>query len=190
MQFVTATLLARSANASDSLSKYHGETLKNMLQKIKSLPLRATLVLAILAVMMSGCAGSRESQLVGQWKMDSAAMSANMPKGKTPQEQMGMDMAKKMFENVTLDLKQDKTFAMNMMMEFSGDWKLDDSANTVTLNMTKMGTMDLSKMPNANKAAQKPMVLNISADNKTLTMSAPGGATPSPAGEMKFMKVK
>ena len=157
---------------------------------MKSLPLRATLVLAIFAVMMSGCAGNRESQLLGQWKMDASAMSANMPKGKTPQEQMGMDMAKKMFENVTLDLKEDKTFAMNMMMEFSGDWKLDEAANTVTLNMTKMGTVDLSKMPNANAQAQKPMVMNIGADNKTLTMSAPGAATPSPGGEMKFVKVK
>ena len=139
---------------------------------------------------MSGCAGNRESQLVGQWKMDSTAFAANMPKGKTPQEQMGMEMAKKMFENITLDLKKDKTFAMNMMMEFSGDWKLDESANTVTLNMTKMAGMDISKMPNANKAAQKPMVMNISADNKTLSMVPPAGATPGAAGTMTFVKVK
>ena len=139
---------------------------------------------------MSGCAGNRESQLVGQWKMDSTAFAANMPKGKTPQEQMGMEMAKKMFENITLDLKKDKTFAMNMMMEFGGDWKIDENANTVTLNMTKMGTMDLSKMPNANKAAQKPMVFNISADNKTLSMAPPAGATPGAAGTMTFVKVK
>ena len=162
-----------------------------MLKFIKARSLSATLMLAIFALMLGGCAGSRESQLIGNWKMDSSAMSANMPEGKTPQEKMGMEMAKKMFENVTLDLKEDKTFAMNMMMEFSGDWKLDESANTLTLNMTKMGNMDLSKMPNANKAAQKPMVLNVSADNKTLTMAPPAGAaTPSPAGAMKFVKVK
>ena len=152
--------------------------------------LRATLLLSVFAlIMLTGCA-SRESKLIGNWKMDASAMSANMPKGKTPQEQMGMEMAKKMFENVTLDLKQDKTFAMNMMMEFSGDWKLDESAGTVTLNMTKMAGMDISKMPNANKTAQKPMVMNISADNKTLTMVAPGAATPNPAGAMTFVKVK
>ena len=163
-----------------------------MFQTAKALQWRAYILLAIIAVMMTGgCAGSRESKLIGQWKMDASAMSANMPKGKTPQEQMGMEMAKKMFENVTLDLKQDKTFTMNMMMEFAGDWKLDDNANILTLNMTKMAGMDISKMPNAKKAAQKPMVLQISADNTTLTMVAPGAsATPNPAGAMKFVRVK
>ncbi len=162
-----------------------------MLQIQKMLQLRAYLLLTIIAVtMMSGCAGNREAQLVGQWKMDSTKFAANMPKGKTPQEQMGMDMAKKMLENVTLDLKQDKTFAMNMMMEFSGDWKIDEAANTVTLNMTKMGTVDLSKMPNANAQARKPMVMQISADNKTLSMVPPAGATPGAAGAMTFVKVK
>lgn len=154
--------------------------------------LRAYLLLTIFALMMlGGCAGNRESQLIGNWKMDASALAANMPKGKTPQEQMGMEMAKKMFENVTLDLKEDKTFAMNMMMEFSGDWKLDESANTITLNMTKMAGVDIGKTPNADKMAQKPLVLNISADNKTLTMAPPAGAaTPSAAGEMKFVKAK
>ena len=162
-----------------------------MLQIQKMLQLRAYLLLTIFAVMMmSGCAGNRESQLVGQWKMDSTAFAANMPKGKTPQEQMSMDMAKKMFENVTLDLKKDKTFAMNMMMEFGGNWTIDEAANTVSLNVTKMGTMDLSKMPNANAQAKKPMVLSISADNKTLSMVPPAGATPGAAGTMKFVKVK
>ena len=159
-----------------------------MFQLVKAAPLRATLMLAVLAVaLLGGCAGNRESQLVGQWKMDSSAMAANMPAGKTPQEKMSMEMAKKMFENVTLDLKEDKTFAMTMMMEFSGNWKLDDAANTVTLNMTKMAGMDMSKMPNAGKS-QQPMVMQIGADNKTLTMTAPGAATPSPAGAMKFVK--
>ena len=162
-----------------------------MLQQIKTRFLNATLVLATFALMLGGCA-SRESKIIGQWKMDASAMASSLPQGKTPQEQMGMEMAKKMFENMTLDLKEDKTFALNMMMEFSGDWKLDEGANTVTLNMTKMGTMDLSKMPNANAQDKKPMVLNLSADNKTLTMSAPGAAaaTPNPMGEMKFVKVK
>lgn len=159
-----------------------------MFQTVKALQWRACFLLAIFAVIMSGCAGSRESQLVGQWKMDSTAFTSSMPKGKTPQEQMGMDMAKKMFENVTLDLKQDKTFAMNMMMEFSGNWTLDEAANTVTLTMTKMAGVDISKMPNANKAAQKPMTMQISADNKSLSMVPPGGATPSAAGTMKFVK--
>lgn len=157
---------------------------------MKAAPLRATPVLAIFAViLLGGCAGNREAQLVGQWKMDSSAMTANMPAGKTPQEKMSMEMAKKMFENVTLDLKEDKTFAMNMMMEFGGNWALNDSANTVTLNMTKMAGMDISKMPNANAQSQKPMVLNIGADNKTLTMAAPAGTAPAAAaGAMKFVK--
>ncbi len=164
-----------------------------MFQLNKWMQWRAFMVLAMLAMItvggatLSGCGGNRESKLIGAWKMDAAAMSANMPAGKTPQEKMGMEMAKKMFENVTLDLKEDKTFTMNMMMEFGGDWKLDDSANTITLNMTKMGGMDMSKMPNAGKD-QQPMVMNISADNKTLTMVAPGGAPAPGGGAMTFVK--
>ena len=156
-----------------------------MLQIIKTRSLRATLLVALFALMLGGCA-NRESKLTGQWKMDTAAMSANMPKGNTPQEQM----VKQMFENVTLDLKKDKTFAMKMMMEFSGNWKLDESANTVTLNMTKMAGMDISKMPKSSRAAQKPMVLKISADNKKLTMvSTAGSATPNMGGALTFVKV-
>ena len=139
---------------------------------------------ADLMLTLAGCA-SRESKLVGQWKMDASAMG-QMPEGKTPQEKMGMEMAKKMFENVTLDLKEDHTFSMNMLMEFSGNWKLDDSANTVTLDMTKMAGMDISKMPDAGKN-QQPMVMTLGADNKTLTMQTPGGA-PTPGGTMKFVK--
>ena len=159
-------------------------TLMNQLTKM--LFLRATVLLATLTVMLTlaGCA-SRESKLVGQWKMDASAMG-KMPEGKTPQEKMGMEMAKKMFENVTLDLKEDNTFSMNMMMEFSGNWKLDDSANTVSLDMTKMAGMDIGKMPNAGKN-QQPMVMTLGADNKTLTLQTPGGA-PTPGGTMKFIK--
>ena len=161
-----------------------------MYQIIKALPTRATLMLALLTLMMlSGCA-SRESKLIGKWKMDASALTASMP-----QNERGSEMAKKLLENATLDLKEDKTFAMTMMMSFKGNWTIDDNADTVTLNMTKIGDMDISKMPNAGKTQKpmKPMVMNIGADNKTLTLvvpqtTMPNGAAPKAADGLKFIK--
>ena len=144
-------------------------------------------MLALLTLMMlSGCA-SRESKLIGKWKMDASALTASMP-----QNERGAEMAKKLLENATLDLKKDKTFAMTMMMSFNGNWTMDDNAGTVTLNITKIGDMDISKMPNAGKT-QKPMVMNIGADNKTLTLvvpqtTMPNGAAPKAADGLKFIK--
>ena len=57
------------------------------------------------------------------------------------------EMMKGMMSNVSIDLKADKTFDMNMMMAFSGTWAIDESANTVVLTMTKMGNVDVTKMP-------------------------------------------
>ena len=156
-----------------------------MKQFVKTLQWRAVLALAVVALMTIGGCANRESKLVGQWKMDSSAIPP-IPEGKTSQEKMGMEMAKKMFENITLDLKEDKTFVMDMMMKFSGNWKLDDAANTVTLKVTKMDGTDISKMPNNGGNVQKPLVLNIGADNTKLTMQ-PTGGSPAPA-DLTFVK--
>ena len=159
-----------------------------MLKFIKARALSATLMLAIFALMLGGCA-SRESKLVGQWKIDASAIEANQSTAKTPQEKMGMEMAKKMLEEITLDINADKTFVMSVMkMESGGNWTLDESANTLTLTMTKMGGKDI---PNAAQIASKPLILNISENNQTLTTAAPGGAaTPGSSDAMTFVKAK
>ena len=152
---------------------------------IKMAPLlRAWHLAALVALMLlAGCA-NREAQLVGQWKGDASKMQ--MPTGDTPQEKMGAQMAQAMMSNMTLDLKKDKTFAMNMIFGMEGTWKIE--GDTVLLDATKIMGVDVDKMPNAQKNRQ-PLVLAIGSDNKTLTMRAPGEQkTPNPMGELAFVK--
>lgn len=138
--------------------------------------------MTIIAVaLLAGCA-NQEAQIVGQWKADASKM--NIPEGKTAQEKMGAQMAQQMLSNMTLDLKADKTYVMNMMMNMEGNWKLEN--NAIVLEMTKMGNMDLSKMPKGSQQS-KPLILNISSDNKTLTMQAPGEGK-NPLGDLVFVK--
>ncbi len=169
-----------------------------MLKSIQARLLSATLMLAIFALIASGCA-SRESKLVGQWKIDASAIEASQAKAKTPQEKMGMEMARKMLEKITLDVNEDKTFVMNVMgMNSGGEWKLDEGANTLTLTMTKANGQEIPNAASAAQIASKPLTLNISADNTKLTMAntkltmaSPGAAaTPGGADAMTFVKVK
>ncbi len=148
----------------------------------------AVAVLAIL--MIAGCNKSRETQLVGKWKADASAMTPPTANANDPQAKAMAEMMKGMMSGMSLDLKADKTFDMNMMMAFSGTWAIDEAANTVALTMTKMANMDISKMPNANANAKKPMLLQIAPDNSRLTMQPPAGqpATASPMGGLAFVK--
>ena len=82
-------------------------------------------------------------------------------------------------KSVTLDLKADKSFAMNMLFQFGGDWTFNSGDGTLTLNMTKMGNMDVTKMPGYKSSSRKPMIFKLSDDNTQLTMQPDSAATNS-----------
>lgn len=137
--------------------------------------------------MLAGCGGNREASLPGTWKINADKM--NLPGGNSGNavQQMGANVARGMMANMTLELKGDKTFTMNMMFPMEGSWSFDGASSKVSLKMTKIAGTDISKMPNANAANQKPMVLTLSGDGRQLTMENPSGK-PSPMGEMVFEK--
>ena len=142
--------------------------------------------MALLAIlMMVGCGKNREAQLVGKWKADTSSLTPPSTNANDPQAKAMAEMMKGMMGNMSIDLKADKTFEMNMMMAFSGTWAVDEAANTVALTMTKMGNVDVTKMPNPE--ARKPMVLQIAPDNSRLTMQSPTGQSGA-AGQMAFVK--
>lgn len=160
-----------------------GKTHINKMAQFKiAPPLRAWSILAMVAMaFLTGCA-NQEAQLVGQWKADASKM--HIPAGKTPQEKMGAQMAQQMLANMTLDLKKDKTYAMNMMLAMEGNWKIEN--NAVVLEMNKMGGMDMSKLPKGSQKS-KPLILNIGSGNKTLTLQSPGEGK-NPMGDLVFVK--
>ena len=129
---------------------------------------------ALAIVMLAGCAANREAQLVGKWKVDMTSLKMPQAQGKAA---MGQEMAKGMLAGIKLELKADKSFDMLMMMPLSGTWKIDETANTVALTITKMNNQDISKM--GDVANNKPMVLDIASDNSHLTaQNSPGAKTP------------
>ena len=142
-----------------------------------------SVAMVVALLMLAGCA-NQEAQLVGQWKGDASKIT--LPTGNTPQEKMGAQMAQAMLSNMTLDLKKDKTFAMNMMFQMEGTWKIEN--DTVLLDATKVMGMDVDKLPNAQKNRQ-PLVLTIGSGNKMLTVQTPGASKESASkGQLVFVK--
>lgn len=150
---------------------------------------RGLLAFAVLAVLMlAGCNGNREAALAGTWKIDASALKIPEPKGGNAQQQAGIAMAKQMMANASIEIKADKTFAMSMGVPMEGTWAFDDAASTVSLTMTKMMGMDIAKMPNMNQSAREPLLCQLSADGKQLSVQ-PKAGQPNPAGSaMTFIK--
>lgn len=156
---------------------------------------RLSLALALFALLVVGCAGNKEKQLVGSWKGEIKL---------TPEQEKNpmAAMAKQMMSNITLDLKEDKTFLMNMMFAVEGNWALE--GETLKLSPTKMAGMTMDKIEEQAKAQAKtnpamakqmennkvnePMLMTLSADGKTLTTKDKPGQ-PS-QGAMTFTKTK
>src|SRR5579862_6372562 len=123
-------------------------------------------LLFAIALLAAGCA-KPEAQLIGKWQVDTASLSTGDSKNDA--------MAKAMAPSMTMEFKADKTFSGPMM---GGTYELSD--HTVTLKMTTVMGMDMSKLPNAttNKSSE---TATLSDDGKTLTIA--GGNQP-----IKFVK--
>ncbi len=154
------------------------------------------LALCLVGAFAAGCnKGSLETQVVGQWQG-----KITMPQG---QEHSA---AAKAFENApvqTLEVKADKTFTMTGGME--GTWDIADGK--LNLHWTKIMGMDKAQVKElqakaaaanpANKPPadqenrlDKPIVIAMSGDGKTMTTEAPPntGAQAAPLPVMTFTK--
>lgn len=109
-------------------------------------------------------AKGNERPFVGLWKG-----VLTPPKGKTkaPGSPEEAAMAKMMAENFEMELHQDNTFDMTMMIDLKGKWSR--KKGTLVLTVTEfMG------MPDDGKGSKnKPLVLNISPDKASLLATNP-----------------
>ena len=127
-----------------------------------------------------GCSGAGK-QLAGSWKGTMAA-----PAGK--ENDPGVKMTQSLVGNITLDLAPDSSFKMSMVFPLEGTWTVAD--NKISLTVTKAMGMTLEELKKKNPASgnglDKPMVLDVSADSKTLTAENPAG-TPN-SGALTFAR--
>ncbi len=131
---------------------------------------------ALLAiVLMAGCNTKvdRAAQLVGKWKADNSNMKLPATKPGDVQAKAMAESMKEMMGSITLDLKADKTFAMNLLFPSSGTWTLDEEKNLVVLTITTLNKVDVSKSANAQS---RPLNLQIAPDNSRMTLQNPSGA--------------
>lgn len=144
--------------------------------------MRRTLSFASLAILVVayGCQASQtslEDRFIGtyQGKIEQPKPASDKPE----------DKAANAFGNAflsalkpTLEIKKDHTFTMTMLFPFEGTWTLTGSKATLTI--TKFMGLDSKSFPSngANKAPDnnKPMILNVSDDGKTLTAEPSSGA--------------
>jgi hypothetical protein len=95
-----------------------------------------------------------EKALVGEWK---GAME--LPANATDKDKEGYEMMKGMMQSLALDLRQNGTFKLNVMIEFQGDWKLEGKKLSLQPSLgSGMGGSD------------KPMTLTVSDDGKSMVM--------------------
>ena len=157
----------------------------------KTRRLWSVLLVAVLAVVLAaGCGqGSREAGLIGSWKVDAAAMNSALDKAPaaTDKQKTGLQMAKQMLGNASLEIKEGKAFSMTMGFPMEGTWSWDEAAGSLSLTITKMMGMELSKMPNASKT-QEPLVCTLSPDGKQLTVQSKAGQATPGSGAMIFVK--
>lgn len=86
----------------------------------------AALLLSIFV--LAGCGGSLEQKVVGTWKFDAAKTQIGDAKMDETEKKMMMSI----LETITLEVKADKTFTMNVIMPIEGKWSLAGSKLTLT----------------------------------------------------------
>ncbi len=134
-------------------------------------------LVAVAVLGIGACA--KETSVVGKWKG-----KIDMPEPKTEQEKAMAKMMEGFAGMMTpdLDLREDKTFTMNMMIPIEGTWV--QSGKTVTLTANKIMGMTVdeaqkmaaqqNKGVTQNQDLQKPMILTISEDGKSMSMQGEG----------------
>jgi hypothetical protein len=114
-----------------------------------------TLSLAVLVFAAFALLGCGKSNVVGKWQ---GAMIADPGHENDPD----VAMAKGMMGALSFDLKSDNTFSGQLFVPIEGTYTV--SGNQVTLQITKVMGVE-----NKAKDGNKPVVLTVSGDGKTMT---------------------
>jgi hypothetical protein len=118
----------------------------------------AALLLTFFAIV--GCAPSLEKQVVGSWKIDSSQTKIS---GEQMKDEAMKKMAMAVLDSITLELKDDKSFDMTMLMPLKGTWALTGNQITLTPTLDKGETMSFG--------GKKTLDLTVAADAKSMTTS-------------------
>ena len=120
------------------------------------------LSLALCALMLTGCAGDRASNLPGVWEVREGSASVEAPKAlENVDTPGGLASAMATLGNLQLTLKEDKTFSMSGSLKAQGTWTFD--AKTGELTLTSPG-------------AATPLKAQMSDSGQILAMPNPTGA--------------
>ncbi len=140
------------------------------------------LLAVVLMVILAGC-GGREAALTGTWKIQ--APTTQMPPGAASNPALAGMMAA--MQNVSLEMRADKTFVLNMMgAPMEGNWPFDKDAATVALDVTKVGNQTI---PPSTPGAKGNKALTFKLDDSNAKLTAQNPASPARSG-MVFEKQK
>jgi len=153
--------------------------------------------IAMLAVVV-GCGGSLDKKVVGKYtgKLEMPKTKANDPMAK-----MAEGMANALASSMTLELKEDKTFILTMMIPIEGKYTLDSDKITLNIEkvmgMDKKTTMDMAKaqadknktkLPsNAEDEMNKPMTGKVTDEGGKVVVTLSDPTKPE-GGTMIFTK--
>lgn len=137
---------------------------------------RSTVAAFAALVMLAGCGGVSESDLVGNW---TSRTETKAPAGSGSIGQFA-EVAKDVFAP-RLELNKDNTFTLTVGAPMEGNWELKD--NQVILTATKVAGLDAGGM----RKSAKTIVLDVSDDGKKLTGTISSGSL---SGNMVFSMVE
>ena len=126
---------------------------------------RSTVAAFAALVLLAGCGGVSESDLVGNW---TSRTETEAPAGSGAIGQFA-EVAKDVMAP-RLELNKDNTFTLTGFVPMEGNWELKDSQ--VILNATKVAGLDASGMPKSAKT----VILDVSDDGTKLTGTASSGS--------------
>ena len=99
------------------------------------------LCLALCALMLSGCAGDRASNLPGIWEVREGSASVEAPKAlENVDTPGGLASAMATLGNMELTLNKDNTFLISGTLNAQGTWTFDDVTGELALTSQSAAT--------------------------------------------------
>jgi hypothetical protein len=126
----------------------------------------AITVAGLLLFALMGCAKGRDQEFVGKWKV-------NFPTAGDKKDAQESAAIQSLSSAMSLELKPDKTFTMNMLTPMQGTWT--SSGNSVVLSVTQEGGKPMDKTVN----------LELSSDGKSMQAKTDEGKD---NGDVTFTK--
>lgn len=147
----------------------------------------------LLVTLLAGCGGSRESALVGKWNVSPTfGIMSGIKASESASSAQAAAQGAIALANITIDMREDKTFAINMSnTTLSGNWTFEEDSGQTTLNINKV------EIPQAHRdRGDKPIMesgvwsakLDDDDNNRFVLQMAAPGALAAAAGEAAAAK--